>query len=278
MCGIAGYICMGEYNPYVEKVFPLMWESSTPRGRDACGFAFEENGKILVHKRCGVVTEDAVNYMTKVLHEKKPRCLLAHVRNGTHGKPEDNRNNHPFYNGSMAMVHNGIVSNYDELKKKYKDKLTGGCDSEVILRAVEDNLQKNVLMAMERANKLLSGSVTYCIVTVEKKLYISVHGNPMHFVYLPDKDIIFFNSDADYINEHLGEGHWYGMFTKMPDVSHVQLVNDRIYIVDYENRKVSSIGTNYNSSWATNFVSRAQSYGGTSSVKGGGSGWALDAY
>ena len=65
--------------------------------------------------------------------------VLAHTRHATHGDPHNNVNNHPFVtdDGRYALVHNGVISDHFALACRQGLRLESDCDSEVLLRLVE---------------------------------------------------------------------------------------------------------------------------------------------
>ena len=66
--------------------------------------------------------------------------VLGHVRWATHGNPKDNRNNHPHVcsGGRYFLVHNGVISNHLDITDRYGLRLRSDCDSEILLRLVEN--------------------------------------------------------------------------------------------------------------------------------------------
>jgi glucosamine--fructose-6-phosphate aminotransferase (isomerizing) len=83
----------------------------------------------------------ASNSGFRALAHRRCTAFVGHVRAATHGDPlaAGNVNNHPFVSddGNLYLVHNGVVSNYEEVADKYALDLTSSCDSEVLLRLVE---------------------------------------------------------------------------------------------------------------------------------------------
>ena len=104
-------------------------EETESRGRHAFGLAWlGRDGKIHAFKRPSPATAnlgdlDACRGATVV---------IGHCRWATHGRPEDNRNNHPHPAGRGWFVHNGVVQNHARLVRKYGLTMRTQCDSEVL--------------------------------------------------------------------------------------------------------------------------------------------------
>jgi glucosamine 6-phosphate synthetase-like amidotransferase/phosphosugar isomerase protein len=73
------------------------------------------------------------------LRRRRAPVVLAHTRWKTHGSADDRRNNHPFRSrdGRFHLVHNGVLSNFEEVDDRHQLRRDGECDSETILRLVE---------------------------------------------------------------------------------------------------------------------------------------------
>ena len=129
MCGIVGYI--GK-----QKVAPILLAGLTKleyRGYDSAGIAVIENGKIIVEKDKGRVKN---LYDIKEIDELKGTVGIAHTRWATHGVPSKvNAHPHLDNSGEIAVVQNGIIENYTELKQFLQNngyKFYSETDTEVI--------------------------------------------------------------------------------------------------------------------------------------------------
>ena len=162
MCGIVGYI--GE-----KKAYPILLTGLTAleyRGYDSAGIASIENDKICVMKDKGRVAN--LNNI-RGINKLSGTVGIAHTRWATHGKPSK-ENAHPHMDNSetFAVVHNGIIENYTELRKFLTDngyKFLSQTDTEVIPNLIHYHFSKDTnddenkfLRSVQSATKDLKGS------------------------------------------------------------------------------------------------------------------------
>ena len=110
MCGIAGYV--GPRNAVAVVIDQL--KRLEYRGYDSAGVAFaDEAGGIEVRKKAGKLN----NLALALYDDPQSPCAIAHSRWATHGGPTD-ANAHPLQDetGAIALIHNGIIENYQALK------------------------------------------------------------------------------------------------------------------------------------------------------------------
>ena len=162
MCSIIGYSGDDSAAPIIVKGLRRM----EYRGYDSVGVATESNNQIELKKGVGKVEE--VN--TKVHLEKLPGKIgIGHTRWATHGKVTDtNAHPHPSNSGKIAIVHNGIIENFDELKNELqKDgyKFKSETDSEVIANLLQKNFEisNNVKDTMMKTVMQLKGHYSFIV-------------------------------------------------------------------------------------------------------------------
>ena len=135
MCGIIGYI--GK-----RQVWPILIEGLKKleyRGYDSAGVAIlDSSGDLEIFKSVGKVSE-----LERTVEGKDVFGTLgiAHTRWATHGEPSTiNSHPHTSMSGRLAIVHNGIIENYDILKRKLSDKgykFVSSTDTEVLVQMIE---------------------------------------------------------------------------------------------------------------------------------------------
>ncbi|MFB5635020.1 MAG: glutamine--fructose-6-phosphate transaminase (isomerizing) [Nitrosopumilus sp.] len=139
MCSIIGYYGNKTASPIIVKGLKRM----EYRGYDSVGVATESNHQIELKKGIGKVNE--VN--SKVQLDSLPGKIgIGHTRWATHGKVTDfNAHPHQSNSGKIAIVHNGIIENFEELKKKLQDEgynFKSETDSEIIANLLQKYYEK----------------------------------------------------------------------------------------------------------------------------------------
>ena len=139
MCSIIGYYGKISAAPILVKGLKRM----EYRGYDSVGVATESDNRIELKKGIGKV--DEVN--SKIQLDIMPGKIgIGHTRWATHGKVTDvNAHPHPSTSGKIAIVHNGIIENFQELKKELSEKgyqFKSDTDSEVIANLLQRNFEK----------------------------------------------------------------------------------------------------------------------------------------
>ncbi|HEX7217733.1 MAG TPA: glutamine--fructose-6-phosphate transaminase (isomerizing) [Burkholderiales bacterium] len=161
MCGIVGAAARRDIVPVlIEGLRRLEY-----RGYDSCGLALVDKGSIEL-----VRTVSRVNDLAARVKDTQGATGLAHTRWATHGAPAT-ENAHPLVSrGEIAVVHNGIIENHEELRAELKGKgyrFDSQTDTEVIAHLVHSLYQGDLLEAVRRASQRLVGA--YAIAVVAKK-------------------------------------------------------------------------------------------------------------
>jgi len=168
MCGIVGYIGKKEAYPILIKGLRRL----EYRGYDSAGVALiNDDGELNVYK-----TKGKVDNLTEYCCDKDVSgCVgIAHTRWATHGEPSS-RNAHPHYSQShnLAIIHNGIIENYADIKQKLIDKgieFKSDTDTEVLVQLVEYIMVKKNLGLLEAVQVALYQVIgAYAIAIIDKR-------------------------------------------------------------------------------------------------------------
>lgn len=211
MCGIVAYIGPREAYPVILKGLKRL----EYRGYDSAGVALL-NGDINVYKKKGKVADLEENIVGKNLHA---HIGIGHTRWATHGEPNDH-NAHPHLSnsGRFAMIHNGIIENYAQLKRELVRKgytFESETDTEVLLNFIED-IQINNNCPLEEAVRIALKRVVgaYVLVLIDKEnpdtLIAARKGSPLvigigkneHFLASDASPIIEYTKEVVYVNDY----------------------------------------------------------------------------
>ncbi|MBU3089055.1 glutamine--fructose-6-phosphate transaminase (isomerizing) [Clostridium gasigenes] len=202
MCGIVGYVGNREASPIlVEGLSKLEY-----RGYDSAGVAIIENGDLTV-KRCKGRLKNLENNLEK--EPVKGTIGIGHTRWATHGEPSDS-NSHPHSNaeGTISVVHNGIIENYIKLRewlgsKGYK--FYSETDTEVIPNLIDYYYKGDLFEALTKAITKMEGSYAIGVICKnEPDKLIAVRKDSPLIVGL-GKDEFFIASDIPAVLEYTRE-------------------------------------------------------------------------
>ena len=237
MCGIVGYV--GKEDPIdvvIKGLFRLEY-----RGYDSSGIAIHhgENG-IDVTRSVGGVSE-LVDALGKKVTDTESTIAIGHTRWATHGAPEE-RNAHPHLSndGTIGLVHNGIIENYETLKTKLEEEgytFHSDTDTEVLVNWIE-YIRNECKCSLEDAVRISLKEVVgaYAILVIESgsdKMVTARKSSPMaigigedYFVVASDATpIVEYTKDIVYV-----EDNQIGVITK-----------DGLNMVDMDNKGVDPI-------------------------------------
>ena len=212
MCGIVGYIGNREAYPVVIKGLRRL----EYRGYDSTGVAIIQDKQLLVYKKKGKVAELEEAVLGKDLHA---HIAIGHTRWATHGEPSD-RNAHPHLsnNGRLAMLHNGIIENYVQIKTDLLSKgytFKSDTDTEVLLNFIQD-IQDNNKSSLEEALRIALKRIVgaYCILLIDQDdpetIIAARKGSPLvigigkneHFLASDASPIIEYTKEVVYVNDY----------------------------------------------------------------------------
>ena len=179
MCGIVGYVGRQEAAPILlEGLKTLEY-----RGYDSAGVAVQKDGAIHMVKAIGMIR----NLCEKTHDGADLRgCIgIGHTRWATHGAPTDvNAHPHVSNDGKFAIVHNGIIENYLELREMLLAKgyvFHSETDTEVVVHLIDMYYDGNLKETVMRATARLEGSYVLGILCADEpdRLFVAKNGGPM---------------------------------------------------------------------------------------------------
>ena len=209
MCGIAGYIGYREAYPIVINGLKRL----EYRGYDSSGVMLYDGKEIQLSKTKGKVSDLEV-ITNKEEERKKGRIGIGHTRWATHGVPNDiNSHPHVSQSGDLVIVHNGIIENYDSLKKELISRgyvFQSDTDTEVLINLIEE-VKKTEKCKLGKAVQLALTSVigAYAIAVFDKtkpdELVVARLGSPIAIGVGIENKEFFVASDASPFIEYTKE-------------------------------------------------------------------------
>jgi glucosamine--fructose-6-phosphate aminotransferase (isomerizing) len=223
MCGIIGYVGGRDAVPLlIEGLHRLEY-----RGYDSAGIAVLQDGRLLVERAAGRITE-----LENRLGDRPPksRIGLAHTRWATHGVPnEQNAHPHTDCGGTVAVVHNGIIENAAALRAALRERghtFRSETDTEVLAHLIEQLYQDSLEDAVAAALKEVEGAYGIAVLSSREPgvIVAARHSSPLllglgtgeHFVasdatavlehtrsvvYLDDGEIAVLTADGYHIRD-----------------------------------------------------------------------------
>ena len=231
MCGIVGYIGNKDAAPILlEGLKRLEY-----RGYDSAGVAVLTNGKITVEKQAGKISALEQSLAQNALSGK---LGIAHTRWATHGVPnQTNAHPHTDTTGRIALIHNGIIENYQTIKTKLESngyKFSTDTDTEALVNLISEYYQNgnNLDEAVRAALSQVEG--TYGIAVISKDdpntLIAARRGSPL--VVGMGKNEFFVASDVSAIINHTKD------VTYLDDNEIAVITRDKVTIKTIDNLEV----------------------------------------
>ena len=197
MCGIVGYIGHREAYPVIIKGLQRL----EYRGYDSAGVVLYDQGELKLCKTKGKVSDLEAKAASEL--DTTGTIGIGHTRWATHGVPND-VNSHPHYSnsGNLVIVHNGIIENYDPLKKELIKRgytFTSDTDTEVLVNLIEE-IKKQEHIKLGKAVQIALNQVVgaYAIVVFDKQnpdeIVAARLGSPLAIGV--GEDEFFISSDA----------------------------------------------------------------------------------
>ena len=211
MCGIIGYLGSDLYKEYLISGLKLLQN----RGYDSVGISCISNGELNTIKFASKTTCDALDILeTEIMkNDIFSSCAIGHTRWATHGG-KTHTNAHPHHDNSnkIALVHNGIIENFEELKNKLLEKgyyFKSQTDTEIIVVLIGYYIDNGepIENAIQKTVEELVGTWALVIMHAEypNKLWITRNGSPLllgmedEYIMIASEQIAFGNYIKKYI-------------------------------------------------------------------------------
>jgi len=211
MCGIIGYLGNDIFIPFVLSGLKLLQN----RGYDSVGISCIQNGELCTKKYASNFTFDSLEKLEEsVLNSAfDSNCGIGHTRWATHGGKTD-INAHPHHDNQnrIALVHNGIIENFDEIKGRLLEKgyfFKSQTDTEIIAVLIGSHLDNNETIEKAIQNSLKELSGTWALVIIHKdfpnKIWMTRNGSPLllgmedEYIMVASEQIAFHNYIKKYI-------------------------------------------------------------------------------
>ncbi len=233
MCGIVGYVGKKQATPILLDALKRL----EYRGYDSAGVAVLTDNGIEIHK-----TEGKISDLEAILPDIKGLCGIGHTRWATQGAPTT-LNAHPHVSGNIAVVHNGIIENYQELYDELKGEgyeFVSETDTEVLAHLIHRYYKGNLVDAVIEGLKKVKGTYAAAFLCGDSEQMVAARkdsplvaglGKGENFVasdvtallkytrnvvYMHDFEIVslsgeniqFFDFDGNPVKEHIESIEW----------------------------------------------------------------------
>ena len=212
MCGIVGYIGYREAYPIVIKGLKRL----EYRGYDSAGIMLCDGKDVKISKTKGKVSD--LEEKSVAMASSKATIGMGHTRWATHGVPNDiNSHPHVSNSGNLVIIHNGIIENYEPLKKELIKRgytFTSDTDTEVLINLIEDVKKKeNIKLgkAVQIALNQVVGAYAICVFDKENpdEIIVARLGSPIaigvgeneFFIASDASPFIEYTSNAIYLED-----------------------------------------------------------------------------
>ena len=231
MCGIVGYCG----NKNASQILINGLKKLEYRGYDSAGIAIIDGDDILVRKCKG-----ALKFLEEKIADEtiKGSVGIGHTRWATHGEPSDtNSHPHTSADGSISIVHNGIIENYAELKAKLQAQgsvFLSQTDTEVVVHLIDKlyKEEKDIFKAVLKALHTLEGSYAFGVICKDYPDRVICCRKESPLVVGLGKGENFIASDVPALLEHTRDVHYLG------EKELAVLYTDHVDLFNFEGEKI----------------------------------------
>ena len=174
MCGIVGYVGKEKKVKSLIKVLQKL----EYRGYDSSGYASLKKDNFEILKKCGNIKK----LFESVEDNAGSTCFISHTRWATHGKTTE-QNAHPHLSNKeqFAVVHNGIIENYETLKKEYNLSVKSETDTAVVAELLEKFKVQTIFDFIDTF-KIIKGSYAILVISKQKQntIFVAKQKSPLY--------------------------------------------------------------------------------------------------
>ncbi|MEE2702206.1 MAG: glutamine--fructose-6-phosphate transaminase (isomerizing) [Thermodesulfobacteriota bacterium] len=220
MCGIFSIYSKRDIKPnsFINSLKELEY-----RGYDSAGVAFFEEDNIKILK----TTLKIKDLESKLKNNLKTSLIMGHTRWATHGSPSI-KNCHPHEYKNIVLVHNGIVENYDELKRHkaiQQNKFKSDTDTEVLAHLISYYLERegSLVKSVARVGEIIKGSNSFlCLDKKDPKLIVAYKNKTPLYLGIKNNGEFLFSSDLNAMKNDLNNYYF------LNDEELIEINNHRI--------------------------------------------------
>jgi asparagine synthetase B (glutamine-hydrolysing) len=214
MCGIFGYVSTGQHANLsrgdIERVMRQLYRLSESRGKEAAGIALNHLDRMAIYKD-NLPASEMLNskgfkaFLDRTFGKDGTRlnpgaslAYIAHTRLVTNGNQTVDENNQPTQRGNVAMVHNGIIVNYDELADEHELQRTADVDTEVAALLLNKEIEsgKSLPAAIRKVMDSVFGETTIASLFRDRSVMaLATNTGSLFVVHKPDSHELFFVSE-----------------------------------------------------------------------------------
>lgn len=215
MCGILGVLSptSEEFNRRdFKRTVDELFRFSENRGRESAGVCLLSDDEIKIYKQPTPASELLKSEVYRGLFDfKSPKNIFAigHARLVTNGDLSTNINNQPVVKDDIVGVHNGIITNIDELWQKNKNlKRKYEVDTELFLSLIRKHYQetKNIAAAVSETYEAIEGAASVGLMLRDLKVNVlATNTGSLHYALSDKKDILVFASEFDILHSLFGK-------------------------------------------------------------------------
>jgi len=239
MCGIVGYYTTRKDKVMEAKdVLTSLLLYSEERGKQATGLGYlDDDGQIQIIKdnvpaRQFVISDEFVDF--KESKDILPKFAIGHTRFPTYGSPNNHLNNHPvIYRNRIALVHNGTISNHDDVIQQVVGRRKAEVDTEAISAPIYQFVEegKTAEEAITETSSLVRGSMACALIDTDspRTLRLWRRVSPLFLACHKETGVIYFASSKEYLERSLTRFRPYhsGLFYDLESPYIIKELDDR---------------------------------------------------